>query len=68
MADDKLLTVRELARAWDCAEWTIYALVRRGELKAVKVGRTTRIRPADARAYLEREKDRYGHVTESEPA
>jgi excisionase family DNA binding protein len=68
LPNDHLLTVRELAFAWQTTDWMIYELIRRGELKAVKVGRSTRIRPTDARAYIEAEKDRMGRVTEPEPA
>ncbi len=56
---EHLLTVRELANAWNTSEWFIYERIRRGELRAVKVGRGRRIRPADARAYLERTEAEY---------
>ncbi len=44
---ERLLRVAELAVSWGVTTWTIYALVNKGELRAVRVGRSMRI-PASA--------------------
>jgi excisionase family DNA binding protein len=49
-----LLTVNELARHLGISKWTVYRLVRDGEIRAVRVGERIRFRPADVDAYLER--------------
>lgn len=36
--DGRALTVKELARRWDCAEMTIRRLVWAGELRAFRIG------------------------------
>lgn len=48
-----LFTVAALARHLGVSRWTIYRLVRRGEIRAVKVGERIRFRPEDVDAYLE---------------
>ena len=45
---------KEVAQILDCSPDDIHVLVRRGELKAVKVGRYWRYRPADVKAYAEK--------------
>ena len=47
-------TPRQAPRHLGVSRWTIYRLVRRGDLRAVKVGERLRFRPTDADAYLER--------------
>jgi excisionase family DNA binding protein len=49
------MTVDETARYFAVSRWTVYRLIHDGELRAVKVGRTLKVRPKDADAYLERE-------------
>ena len=49
-----LLTVNELARHLGISKWTVYRLVRSGEVRAVRVGERIRFRPADVDRYLER--------------
>lgn len=50
---DPLLTANEVAEQLRVSTMTVYRLVRRGELPAVRVGRNYRIRQRDLAAYLE---------------
>jgi excisionase family DNA binding protein len=50
----RLSTVDETARFLGVSRWTVYRLVRDGELRAVKVGERFRFRPCDVDEYLER--------------
>ena len=50
----KLWSVERLARHWDTRPDTIRAMVRRGQLKAVKLGRLVKFRESDLIAYLEK--------------
>jgi excisionase family DNA binding protein len=52
-----LMTVNQLARLLGVSRWTIYRLVRDGEVRAVKVGERNRFRPEDVNAYLERQRE-----------
>ena len=51
----ELLTVNELRGVLKVSRGTVYKLVNRGELRAVRVGERLRFRPADVDRYLERE-------------
>jgi excisionase family DNA binding protein len=53
-AGDRLLTVSEVAAAMRVSNMTIYRLIKSGELPAVRVGRSYRIREGDVAAYLAR--------------
>ncbi len=50
----ELLTVREAADQLKVCEETIYRLVSRGQLAAVRVGRLLRISHGDIQSYLHR--------------
>lgn len=50
---DPLLTANEVAEQLRVSTMTVYRLVRRGELPAVRVGRNYRIRQRDLAAYLD---------------
>lgn len=53
--EERLLTVKEAAGILRVTEWTIYRLMKRGQLPFVKVGRRfTRIRGRDLEAFLDR--------------
>jgi excisionase family DNA binding protein len=53
--EDRLLTVKEAAEILRVTEWTIYRLMKRGQLPFIKVGkRFTRIRRRDLEAFLDR--------------
>lgn len=54
-AGGRLLTVSEVAAAMWVSNMTIYRLIKAGELPAVRVGRSYRIREADVAAYLARD-------------
>ena len=49
------MTVNEVARLLSISRWTVYALVRRGDLHAVKVGERFRFRASDIDEYLDRD-------------
>lgn len=53
-----LLTYREVAKTLRVSERTIWTLVKRGELPAVRFGHSVRIDPADLRAFIEQAKGR----------
>jgi len=54
MKDDSLLTIREVAKYLHVVQLTVYRMIKRGELPAVKVGRVWRIRRQDVENYLNR--------------
>lgn len=49
---ERLLTAAEVAEDLRVSTMTVYRLIRRGELPAVRVGRNYRVRVADLEAYL----------------
>ncbi len=53
IAESKFLTIAEVAAMMRVSKMTVYRLVHNGELSAVRVGRSFRVREADANAYLE---------------
>lgn len=48
-----LLTVAEVAELFRVSSMTVYRLIRNGELPAVRVGRSYRVREDDLQAYLQ---------------
>ena len=52
-----LLTAREAAKALTISERYLYTLTQRGEIRAVRAGRTVRYDPADLRAWIESAKE-----------
>ena len=53
---EPLLTYRDAARLLGITERSVWALVQRGEIPAVRFGRTVRIDPADLRAFIDSSK------------
>jgi excisionase family DNA binding protein len=51
--DQALLTAAEVAGQLRVSTMTVYRLIRRGDLPAVRVGRNYRVRAADLERYLE---------------
>jgi excisionase family DNA binding protein len=49
---DRLLTVRQVARRLGVSAATVYTLVARGELAHVRVSNAIRVAPTDLAAYL----------------
>ena len=47
-----LLTMEEVARRLQVSRSSLYAQVRRGRLRIVKIGHLTRIRPAEVERYV----------------
>ncbi len=52
ISDAKFLTVAEVAAMMRVSKMTVYRLVHSGELPAVRVGRSFRVREDDANDYL----------------
>lgn len=52
IADVQFLTVAEVAAMMRVSKMTVYRLVHSGELPAVRVGRSFRVRETDANEYL----------------
>jgi excisionase family DNA binding protein len=52
MSDHQLLTAAEVADTLRVSTMTVYRLIRRGELPAVRVGRNYRVRERDLERYL----------------
>jgi excisionase family DNA binding protein len=52
ISDAKFLTVAEVAAMMRVSKMTVYRLVHGGELPAVRVGRSFRVREEDANEYL----------------
>jgi excisionase family DNA binding protein len=50
----KFLTVAEVASVMRVSKMTVYRLVHSGELPAVRVGRSFRVRESDVDTYLQR--------------
>ncbi len=53
MMVSRLLTVAEVALVMRVSRMTVYRLIRRGQLKAIRVGRNYRVRENDLNSYLE---------------
>lgn len=51
---DRFLTVHEVAELLRVSTMTVYRLIRAGELPAMRVGRSYRLREAQVAGYLER--------------
>ena len=51
---EQLITVQELAAAWRVCTATIYALVKSGSLRSLRVGNSIRFRAADVEAYSQK--------------
>jgi excisionase family DNA binding protein len=45
-------SIKELSAELNCSEVTIWRAIKSGDLRAVKIGRLTRILPEDKRAFL----------------
>jgi excisionase family DNA binding protein len=52
--DDRFLTVQEVAELMRVSTMTVYRLIKAGDLRASRVGRSFRVRAGDVDAYLER--------------
>jgi excisionase family DNA binding protein len=51
---DRFLTVQEVAELMRVSTMTVYRLIKAGELRAARVGRSYRLRESDVDAYLAR--------------
>jgi excisionase family DNA binding protein len=51
-AGDRLLTVAEVADTMRVSSMTVYRLIHRGELPALRLGKNYRIRVADVQRFL----------------
>ena len=50
----RLLTPKQIAEQLQCSYSMVLALIRRGDLRAVFVGRLPRVRDSDLTAYIDR--------------
>lgn len=48
-----LLSVDEVAEATSLGRTTIFALMKRGDLRAIKVGKRTFVRPSDLKEFVD---------------
>lgn len=55
---DRMLSIAEVAEYLNISAKTVYRLIEKGELPALKVGARWRFKPEDLEAYLERQKQR----------
>lgn len=58
MDQETMLTIREVAKYLHVVPLTVYRMIDRGDLPAIKVGRVWRIRQQDLQAYLDRSTSR----------
>lgn len=56
----KLLTIREASELLQISERTIWSFTHRGELPAVKLGRSIRYHPTDLNRFIENKKSAAG--------
>ena len=56
MADDEILTLKEVATLLKVAEKTTYTMAQRGELPGFKVGGQWRFRRADIESWIDRQR------------
>jgi excisionase family DNA binding protein len=52
-SQDDFLTVSELSRQWRVSEGHLYNLIKRDELRAVRIGERLVVKRADARLFIE---------------
>ena len=50
--EDRLLTVAEVADTMRVSNMTVYRLIKSGQLPALRVGKSYRLRPADVDQFL----------------
>ena len=53
--DETFLTVQEVAELMRVSTMTVYRLIKAGDLRAARIGRSLRLRASEIQAYLERE-------------
>ena len=51
---DRFLTVQEVAELMRVSTMTVYRLIKAGDLRAARVGRSYRVRSTEVDAYLDR--------------
>ena len=56
--DDRFLTVSEVADLMRVSTMTVYRLIKAGDLRAARVGRSYRLREVEVDAYLARAESR----------
>jgi excisionase family DNA binding protein len=54
---EELLAIADVARLLGVSRWSVYELMRAGELIPIRVGERARFEPADVRAYLARHRE-----------
>jgi excisionase family DNA binding protein len=54
MPTERFLTVQEVAELMRVSTMTVYRLIKAGDLRAARVGRSYRLREAEVETYLQR--------------
>jgi excisionase family DNA binding protein len=54
MPTDRFLTVQEVAELMRVSTMTVYRLIKAGDLRAARVGRSYRLQAAEVETYLQR--------------
>jgi excisionase family DNA binding protein len=54
MPTERFLTVQEVADLMRVSTMTVYRLIKSGDLRAARVGRSYRLREAEVESYLDR--------------
>ena len=54
MPTERFLTVQEVAELMRVSTMTVYRLIKAGDLRAVRVGRSYRLREREVETYLQR--------------
>ncbi|MHA6631777.1 helix-turn-helix domain-containing protein [Pseudonocardia sichuanensis] len=54
MSSPELLTLSQVAERLQASRWTVYQLIKAGELPSIHIGRCHRIRAQDFDTYIER--------------
>jgi excisionase family DNA binding protein len=52
VADEDLLTIDQVAARLKLSQYRAYELCRQGELKAIRLGKSVRVKPSDLQAYV----------------
>ena len=53
--DETFLTVQEVAELMRVSTMTVYRLIKAGDLRAARIGRSLRLRDSEVQAFLDRE-------------
>lgn len=66
MLEETSYTPEEVAQILKISRYTVYELVKRGELAAYRIGRKIRVESSDLNAYIEKSKDKESSIQNAE--